>query len=98
MKNYTILSDQKVPKLEMILRNVERWLKAFTADAGISYSGTGWTGSVNMKDWCDWLSFDLMGAVTFSRDFGCIDGNGSRFVNHVALEATKFVYVVRQSV
>lgn len=80
----------------MILQNIRIWLRALVADAGGSHDGTGWTNPVNMKDWCDWLSFDLMGALTFGRDFGCIEGDKYRFVSHVALEATKFVYVVCQ--
>lgn len=75
----------------LILENARRWLEYLGADTLES----GWTRSRDMNDWCNWLSFDLMGDMTFGRDFGCVTKAEHRFIPDVVLNATKFVYVVR---
>ena len=47
-----------------------------------------------MKDWCNWLSFDMMGDLTFGKSFGCVEESRHRFVPEVVLDSTKFIYVV----
>jgi cytochrome P450 len=83
-------SDSAVGRAEsLILKNVKVWVDSLGPDAG------EWSEQRDMKDWCNWLSFDMMGDLTFGRGFGCVEKGEHRFVPEVVMEATKFVYVVR---
>jgi len=75
----------------LILEHAQSWIECLGADT----SESGWTPPRDMNDWCNWLSFDMMGDMTFGRDFGCVTKGEHRFVPGVVLNATKFVYVVR---
>lgn len=85
-------SEQALTDAEsLILENARSWAACLGADTPESE----WTPSRDMNDWCKWLSFDLMGDMTFGRAFGCVTKGEHRFVPDVVLKATKFVYVVR---
>ena len=84
-------SDQALTDAEsLIIENTQDWMDCLCANS----PKNGWSPSRNMNDWCNWLSFDMMGDMTFGRDFGCVVKGEHRFVPDVVLSATKFVYVV----
>jgi hypothetical protein len=79
------------PAEQSILNNLKTWVRCLGSE---TEKQGGWTGPRDMKDWCNWLSFDMMGDLTFSESFGCVDKGEHRFVPEVVLDSTKFVYVV----
>ncbi|KIW99847.1 uncharacterized protein Z518_10775 [Rhinocladiella mackenziei CBS 650.93] len=72
-----------------ILEDVKTWVVCLGADI----EKRGWTVARNMKDWCNWLGFDMMGDLTFGKSFGCVTKGEHRFVPDVVMDSTKFVYV-----
>ncbi|KAJ9646027.1 hypothetical protein H2204_000689 [Knufia peltigerae] len=75
---------------DLIVKDVTTWVDALGTEVDAT---TGWTKPKDMKDWCNWLSFDMMGDLTFGKGFGCVELGEHRFVPEVVLDATKFVYV-----
>jgi cytochrome P450 len=76
---------------DVILRRVKTW---------VSYLGNDDAAGDeipirNMKDWCDWLVFDLMGELTFSKNVGCIEKPENRVIPTVVSNSTRLVYIVR---
>lgn len=85
-------SDSAVGRAEeLVLNNVQTWVERLGPDG----DKRGWSEARDMKDWCNWLSFDMMGDLTFGRGFGCVEKGQHRSVPEVVMEATKFIYVVR---
>lgn len=76
---------------DLIVKDVTTWVDQLSTEIDAT---TGWTKPKDMKDWCNWLSFDMMGDLTFGKGFGCVEKGEHRFVPEVVLDATKFVYVV----
>ncbi|ETN42758.1 uncharacterized protein HMPREF1541_01916 [Cyphellophora europaea CBS 101466] len=73
---------------EIILSNVRSW----TTELCSTTESKGWSPPRNLKNWSDWLAFDMMGDLTFSKSFGAVSEGRNRFVPAVVLESTKFVY------
>lgn len=87
------LSETALKSVEhMIIENVQSWC-AHLAE-GISKPGD-WSSPKNMADWATYLSYDIMGDLTFGKKFHCMDSDEHRFVPLLMLNATKMVYFVR---
>ncbi|KIW21860.1 hypothetical protein, variant 1 [Cladophialophora immunda] len=85
--------DQAVSDLaeQPILDKIKTWVGYLGSESKANEQD--WSEPTDMKDWCNWLSFDIMGELTFGQSFGCVDKGEYRFVSDVVLNATKFVYV-----
>jgi cytochrome P450 len=80
-------SDAAVRSAEtLILENIDIWCK---------YLGEG-EPVKNMGDWAKYLSYDIMGHLTFGTRFECIEKNEHRYVPGLMMRATEYVYVVRR--
>ena len=66
LKQNSIVHDEKVDLLQV--QNV-----------GTEKSSKGWMQPVNIADWCDWLTFDIMGDLAFGKAFGMFDQPQNRF-------------------
>ncbi|EEH05232.1 benzoate 4-monooxygenase cytochrome P450 [Histoplasma capsulatum G186AR] len=86
------LSETALKSVEhMIIENVQSWC-AHLAE-GISKPGD-WSSPKNMADWATYLSYDIMGDLTFGKKFHCMDSDEHRFVPLLMLNATKMVYFI----
>jgi cytochrome P450 len=82
------------PAEDLILKDVRNWVLCLGDDSSVTDIENVKTR--DMKDWCNWLSFDIMGDLTFGKNFGCVEGR-YRYVPEVVLNSTKFVHVVSQA-
>ena len=83
-------SDAAVRSAEtLILENVKIWCTYLGANA------KEWTPPKNMGDWANYLSYDIMGNLTFGTRFECIEKDEHRYVPGLMMRATEYVYVVR---
>ena len=56
-----------------------------------------WTPAKNMTEWSNYLSYDIMGDLTFGKRFECIERDEHRCVPSLMMAATDFVYVVEST-
>ena len=88
-------SDAAVRSAEtLILENVNIWCKYLGEPAKTNE----WTPSKNMGEWANYLSYDIMGNLTFGARFECIEKNEHRYVPGLMMRATEYVYVVSCSI
>jgi hypothetical protein len=75
------------------LENVRIWCKHLgsSEEAGPVRAGK-WTPAKNMTEWSNYLSYDVMGDLTFGKKFEYVE---HRYVPGLMMRATEFVYVVR---
>ncbi|RMZ79609.1 hypothetical protein DV737_g3312, partial [Chaetothyriales sp. CBS 132003] len=52
----------------------------------------GWSEPRNMSDWCNWLAYDIMGALVFDKTYNCLESEEHRQMPVVMTEGTKFGY------
>jgi cytochrome P450 len=71
-------SDTAIKVMEKyILQN----MRSFTHGLGASASDEkkGWSRPQNMADWCNYLTFDIMGDLCFGKAFGMLEREENRF-------------------
>ncbi|OAX82260.1 hypothetical protein ACJ72_03383 [Emergomyces africanus] len=86
------LSEAALKSVEpFIVENIQSWCGHLAE--GISKPG-GWSSPKNMADWATYLSYDIMGDLTFGKKFHCMDSDEHRFVPPLMLNATKMVYLI----
>ncbi|KAM5436431.1 hypothetical protein MferCBS31731_005922 [Microsporum ferrugineum] len=51
-----------------------------------------WGVPQNMNDWSTYLSYDIMGDLTFNTKFNCMKSEDSRYVPALIITATQFLY------
>ncbi|PGH09797.1 hypothetical protein GX51_00484 [Blastomyces parvus] len=86
------LSETALKSVEhLIVENVQQWCTHLAE--GISEPG-GWSSPKNMADWATYLSYDIMGDLTFGKKFHCMDSEEHRFVPSLMLNATRMVYLI----
>jgi hypothetical protein len=54
-----------------------------------------WTPAKNMTEWSNYLTYDVMGDLTFGKKFEYVKREEHRYVPGLMMRATEFVYVVR---
>lgn len=54
-----------------------------------------WTSPVNIANWCDWLTFDIMGDLAFGKAFGMLDHPQNRFAVDLVSSAAHRHLIVR---
>jgi hypothetical protein len=74
----------------LILENINIWCNSL----GLKDGKQGWTTAKNMGDWANYLSYDIMGNLTFGTRFECIEKDEHRYVPGLMMRATEYVYVV----
>jgi cytochrome P450 len=79
-----------------VLENVRIWCNCLgsSEEAGPVRAGE-WTPAKNMTEWSNYLSYDIMGDLTFGKKFECMKREEHRYVPGLMMRATEFVYVVR---
>jgi cytochrome P450 len=78
-----------------ILENVRIWCNYLgSSEAGPVRAGE-WTPAKNMTEWSNYLSYDIMGDLTFGKKFEYMKREEHRYVPVLMMRATEFVYVVR---
>ncbi|EGE84113.1 benzoate 4-monooxygenase cytochrome P450, variant 2 [Blastomyces dermatitidis ATCC 18188] len=86
------LSETALKSVEhMIVENIQAWCTHLAE--GISEPGD-WSSPKNMAEWATYLSYDIMGDLTFGKKFHCMDSGEHRFVPPLILNATKMVYLI----
>jgi hypothetical protein len=80
----------------LILENVRIWCKHLgsSEEAGSVRAGE-WTPARNMTEWSNYLSYDIMGDLTFGKKFEYMESEEHHYVPGLMMRATEFVYVVR---
>ena len=78
----------------LILENVSIWCE-YLGSSKDGEQAKEWTLAKNMCDWANYLSYDIMGNLTFGTRFECIEKEEHRYVPGLMMRATKYVYVVR---
>ena len=53
-----------------------------------------WTPAKNMAEWSNYLSYDVMGDLTFGKKFENVEREEHRYIPGLMMRATEFVYVV----
>jgi hypothetical protein len=90
-------SDGAVKAMERyILQNV----RAFTEGLGASSATVGperkgWGLGQNMADWCNYLTFDVMGDLCFGKAFGMLEKEDNRFAIELIGNAAHRHLIVR---
>ena len=77
----------------LILENVSIWCE-YLGSSKDGEQAKEWTLAKNMCDWANYLSYDIMGNLTFGTRFECIEKEKHRYVPGLMMRATKYVYVV----
>ncbi|KAK2745928.1 hypothetical protein FQN55_006000 [Onygenales sp. PD_40] len=85
-------SDSAIRSAETYVhQNVDLWCKYIAQDA--SEPGS-WTPAKNMSDWCNYLSYDVMGDWTFGKRFHCIESNEHRYVPKLLMDRGKLLHPI----
>lgn len=97
-------SDAAVKSMEKyILANVQTFL-ARLGERNLTFqdlkgSGGGWGEPKNVSNWCDYLTFDIMGDLAFGKPFHMLENEKNRFARdlisnaahrHVTVSAKNF--------
>ena len=81
---------------QFVLAHVKRWCELLapppTKDAGAKRE---WSEPRNMKDWGNWLTYDIMGDLAFGTRLNLLESEENRYIPVVMTEGTKFGYWVR---
>ena len=87
-------SDHAIKSLEpKVIGNVEKWCSLIgNADNG------EWSEDRNMSDWSNYLTFDILGELCFSKSFRMLDRNENRYIIDLIGGATKMSYVVSRGI
>jgi len=75
-------SDHAIKSMEKyILANVRTFCNALGGEAVdlSAEKGKGWGTPQNMADWCNYLTFDIMGDLVFGKAFGMLERPDNRF-------------------
>lgn len=71
--------------------NVDRWLELL----GSSAEKDGWTKSLNMCDWVNWLVFDILGDLCFGKSFDMKEpGSEMRHVPEMMISFLELIHPV----
>jgi hypothetical protein len=62
-----------------ILANIRSFCDALGAVSANTSENKGWTIGRNMADWCNYLTFDIMGDLCFGKAFGMLERPDNRF-------------------
>jgi hypothetical protein len=62
-----------------ILANIRSFCDALGAESANASENKGWTVGRNMADWCNYLTFDIMGDLCFGKAFGMLERPDNRF-------------------
>ncbi|KAK2735626.1 hypothetical protein FQN57_001172 [Myotisia sp. PD_48] len=73
-----------------ITENVRTWCKHLGTDT----EPDGWTAPKNMDDWSNYLSYDIMGDLTFGKRFNCMESDEHRYVPVLMLSSSNFLYTI----
>jgi cytochrome P450 len=80
----------------LILENVRIWCKYLgSSEEDGPVRAEEWTPAKNMTEWANYLSYDIMGDLTFGKKFEYVKREEHRYVPGLMMRATEFVYVVR---
>ncbi|PGH00698.1 hypothetical protein AJ79_08118 [Helicocarpus griseus UAMH5409] len=86
------LSDVAIKSAEgIITENVHIWCKHLVDG---SSNPESWSSPKNIGEWSTYLSYDIMGDLTFGKRFNCMDSEEHRYVPPLLLNASKMVYVL----
>lgn len=91
--NYAF-SDKALRSAEpFLLRNADRWIELLGQEV---QPGQGWSTSLNMANWTNWLVFDILGDLCFGDSFGMKEpGSGMRVVPELMADMLKLMHPVR---
>jgi cytochrome P450 len=73
-------SDNAIKQMERyILANIRSFCDALGAESSTASEKKGWTTGRNMADFCNYLTFDIMGDLCFGKAFGMLERPDNRF-------------------
>ncbi|RMD40955.1 hypothetical protein DV735_g4163, partial [Chaetothyriales sp. CBS 134920] len=82
-------SDAALRDVEVLVVENVRKLVGLIGGGG---ADSGWTAPRNMSDWCNWLAYDIMGALVFDKTYNCLGSEEHRRMPVIMTEGTKFGY------
>ncbi len=62
-----------------ILGNIRTFCEGLGASTSQIAEKKGWGAGQNMADWCNYLTFDIMGDLCFGKAFGMLERPDNRF-------------------
>lgn len=91
--NYAF-SDKALRSAEpFVVSNTDRWCKVIADEIA---EGGGWSKSLNMADWVNYLVFDILGDLCFGKSFGMKERDSDmKYVPHLMVEFLTLMHPVR---
>lgn len=86
-------SDQALRSAELfVTANTDRWCEVIADEAAET---TGWTKSLNMADWANYLIFDILGDLCFGKGFNMKEHESDlKYVPHLMVEFMTLMHPV----
>jgi hypothetical protein len=78
-----------------ILANIRTFCDSLGAAASNDSEKKGWSVGQNMADWCNYLTFDIMGDLCFGKAFGMLERPDNRFAIELIGNAAHRHLIVR---
>ncbi len=94
------LSDSALKDMEeLVLRNIRKsvqYLGRFEASSDVSPDNQEWSTPKNISEWAQYLTFDVMGDVCFSRSFRMLDDSDNRYLLKILPQGVNALNIVSQ--
>jgi hypothetical protein len=93
-------SDQAIKSMEKyILANIRSFCSALRNGTNIEKaSKTAWSSPKNMSDWCNYLTFDVLGDLCFGISFEMLEHENNRHVVDLVSSAARMHLIVSTSI
>lgn len=89
-------SDSAIKQMERyILANIRTFCDSLGAAPSNDSEKKGWSVGQNMADWCNYLTFDIMGDLCFGKAFGMLERPDNRFAIELIGNAAHRHLIVR---
>lgn len=84
-------SDSSLRALEpVVIDNVNTLLSLLSSNRDVS----AWSEPKNTSDLATWFAYDVMGELVFGERFNCLTASDHRFVPHLLMTSSAFIYPV----
>ncbi|KAI4595388.1 hypothetical protein KJ359_007063 [Pestalotiopsis sp. 9143b] len=90
-------SNEALKSIEpFVLSNADRWCELIASEA--DRGDGGWSQSLNMADWVNWLVFDILGDLCFGKSFDMKEPKSElRYVPHLMAEFLVLMHPIAYS-
>lgn len=78
-----------------ILANIRTFCANLGGTSTIPEEKKGWSAPQNVANWCNYLTFDIMGDLCFGKAFGMLESPENRFAIELISNAARRHLIVR---